>query len=482
MKQIYLLSVFCISCILCTGCSKFLEEHNPNRIWTEDYYNTEQDIVNGANGAYAALRGTGYCRNMWLYNDVRSGYTSLQDPGANSGVNYQFFNYTLLTDNSQVKTHYADLYKCITRCNIILDHIVDISFTNEEDKNKIIEEMRFLRALTYFYLVQDFGEVPIVTKELKTKEEVQEHLYRQPKSEVYNLIISDLKAVIDGSLPILQIGENTGRVSKAAANALLGKVLLTKAADVDFASERDSNLRGADDALMAAWNVKPFSKIGDVSYADIFDIATQKQCKEILFQVMYLNINSDLSSPFAQYFQPQNKTGLTSQKAGSGYSIVTTGLMGEYEALDGRKALSCATDGSINYVKKYIDMTNADGYGANSWIILRYADVALMLAEVKMYLGQADAAEYLNQVRRRAGLADITTLNRDAIVHERKVELAFEGHIWNDMKRLYTKNELLTIQKAKNENFSDKDFLLPIPYDEVKLNPSGMYQNYGYSN
>jgi hypothetical protein len=478
-KHKILLLAICLTAI--TSCSKFLEEHNPNRIWTEDFYNTEGDIVSAANGAYAALRGAGYCRDMWLYQDVRSNNTTIQDPGANSGVNYQFFNYTLLTDNARVKARYADLYKCITRCNVVLDHIVDIPFSSEDNKNKVIAEMKFLRALTYFYLVQDFGEVPVVTKELKTKQEIEEHLFRSPKNEIYNLITSDLKTVIESLLPDIQAGENIGRASKAAANALLGKVYLTKAADPDFVNERDTCLQAAKNVLTVAWNVRQFSNLNDISYSDVFDIATQKQCKEILFQVMYLNINSDLSSPFAPYFQPQGKTGLTSQKSGSGYNIACPDLVNEYETGDGRKGLSYGTDGGINYTKKYTDLTNADGYGANSWIILRYADVALMLAEVKMHLGEGDAVDFLNQVRRRAGLADIAVIDRNAIAHERKVELAFEGHSWNDMKRLYSRTELFGIQRAKNENFSEKDFLLPIPYDEFKLNPERMYQNFGYN-
>ncbi len=479
MKKILILTV-CFASVLFTGCSKFLDEHNPNRITTDDFYTDETQIAQAANGAYVQLRSSGYCRNMWLYQDVRSNLTTLQDPGANSGVNYQFFNYTIATDNATVKTHYSDLYRCITRCNIVLDHINDVPFKDEDDRNRIDAEMRFLRALTYFYLVQDFGEVPIVTKELKTKEEINEHLVRQPKYDVYDLIINDLKVVIESSLPDLQTGALTGRASKAAANALLGKVYLTKAAEEEFADERAENLQEAKTYLTAAWSVRPFAQLKDIQYSDVFDIATQKQCKEILFQVMYSNVNSDLSSPFAQYFQPQGRTGLTSQRAGSGYSIVTLAMTSEYETADTRKGLSYGTDGSINYVRKYIDLSNADGYGENSWIILRYADVALLLAEVKMHLGEGDAVDYLNQVRARAGLPDASSIDRDALIHERKVELAFEGQIWNDLKRLYSRTELLTLQKAKNSNFSEKDFLLPIPYDEVKLNPEGMWQNVGY--
>ena len=132
-------------------------------------------------------------------------------------------------------------------------------------------------------------------------------------------------------------------------------------------------------------------------------------------------------------------------------------------------------------MKKYTDLDDINGYGANNWIVLRYADVALMLAEVKMHLSENDAVSYLNMVRERAGLDDYSGSSlRDAILRERRVEFAFEGQYWYDLLRLYSRQELLEHMKAKNPNFSAKDFLLPIPYDEHKLDPTRMYQNVGY--
>ena len=112
----------------------------------------------------------------------------------------------MTTDNAQVKTHWADLYKCVTRANIILDQIDDIPFKDEDVKNKKMAEMYLLRGLTYFLLVMQFGDVTIVTKELKTKDEIQKYTARQPKSEVYNLINSDLTQVINSDLPDIQTG------------------------------------------------------------------------------------------------------------------------------------------------------------------------------------------------------------------------------------------------------------------------------------
>jgi hypothetical protein len=196
---------------------------------------------------------------------------------------------------------------------------------------------------------------------------------------------------------------------------------------------------------------------------------------------MYQAGTSALSSVYAYTFQPIGVTGLTSQRSGGGVNLPTAAMVSEYEVDDNIRKAYVGVSGVYNYTKKYVDLDDANGYGANSWIVLRYADVALLLAEVKMHLGEPDAATYLNYVRARVSLPASTNPNlRDAIVHERAVELAFEGHSWYDLLRLYSKDELKALKQAINSNFGDKDFLLPIPYDEYKLNPEGMYQNYGY--
>lgn len=393
--KIYCLSLALAGLFCFSSCSDFLEEYDPNKIPASTYYQTEDDIRMAANGAYAALRGNGYYKNMYLYTDVRSENTTLQDPGAGGGINYQFFNYTLSTDNSQVKTHWADLYKCVTRSNIILDQIDGISFADDTEKQKLKAEMYFLRALTYYHLVMQFGDVPLVTKELKTKEEIQEHTARDPKSKVYDLIIDDLTKVTESPLPDNQTGDGIGRASKAAAYGLLGKVYLSKAADEDFQAEREANLKSAKSNLEAVWKMRPFGTLNEISYADVFDKDAQEKCTEIIFRVMYEGGNSSLASNYAYIFQPTSQTGLTSQKSGTGNNIPTEDMMNAYEPGDMRKDISCGTSSGVNYVKKYTDLDDVNGYGDNDWIILRYADIALMLAEVKMHLNETDAVNYL---------------------------------------------------------------------------------------
>ena len=480
--KLYILLIAICTALICGSCSDFLEESNPNKITTATFYQSEEEIIQAATGAYLSLRASGYYGNIYLYTDIRSGSGRIQDITGGAGVNYQFENYTLLPDNTQVKTHWAALHKAVTRSNIVLDHLDGVAFDDGVKKEQTKAEMQFLRALAYFNLVVQFGDVPLVTSELKTVTEIEAHLKRNPKSEIYNLIKDDLTAVINSPLPDLQSTDGIGRASKVAAYALLGKVLLQKAADTDFAAERNANLTAAKAALTAAWEKKPFASLSDIPYADVFDKTKKLTCKELIFQVMYQGV-SGLSSSYAYTFFPSGANGITSQRNGGGTNLATAAIVAEYdsEPADVVRRSYIGQSGAYYYTKKYVDLDDASGYGANNWIVLRYADVALLLAEVKMHLNEPDAATYLNYVRARVGLPASTNPSlRDAIAHERAVELAFEGQSWYDLLRLYSRTELLTMRQAINPNFSEKDFLLPIPYDEYKLNPEGMYQNEGY--
>ena len=193
---------------------------------------------------------------------------------------------------------------------------------------------------------------------------------------------------------------------------------------------------------------------------------------------------------------------------------VTPDLVKEFETsdngygwTDARYAYSVGHSNSQNcyYVTKYRDKSDAAGtlgYGGNDWIVLRYADVILMLAEVYEELDDTDVAiSYLNKVRARAGVPDYEVVKNDpvyshkfptlklAILHERRVELAFENQRWYDLLRFFTPSELVEYMHAKNQddynesnlqNFTETDIYYPIPYDEWLLNPEGMYQNEGY--
>lgn len=180
------------------------------------------------------------------------------------------------------------------------------------------------------------------------------------------------------------------------------------------------------------------------------------------------------------------KTGITSNKVGLMQNMTTKSVYDAFAKEDVRKNyLRETTVAGVTYyhTMKYADLEcGANGYGGNNWIVMRYADVALMLAEAYYWQGtEPTAKSFLNMVRKRAGLGDWSGTDlRQGIYDERRNEFIQEGLRWQDLLRMYSKQEMIEHFNAINPNFGLKDLLLPIPYNERILNTEGLYQNPGY--
>lgn len=493
-----------------SACKKdFLEQENPNASNIAQYYTSQNDVLLAVNGAYASLRsGDNIGENSGLYTDQRSDDTGTNDNQSNAGEPFQFGDFSISPSNAYLKNHWGSLYQTISRCNIITSNIDNVPFTNPETKIQYLGETKFLRALMYFQLVRKWGDVPLVTKQLNSTAEVTENTYRQPQTAVYAQIVSDLKDALTSTLiPNLATGANAGRVSKAAINGLLGQVYLTMATTLD--AGKTENLANANTYLTAAYNLKPFASLTAVPYADVFDVTKKNNNPEIIFEIVNIQGNSSYASSIAANNQAWGET-INSKKAATNVGgNVTPDLVLDYETGDPRKDFSIkyAADTRVLdwFVTKYRDVSDnagVNGYGGNNCPIMRYADIILMLAEVNMLQGnEAAAITYLDMVRARAGVPLYALARTNAtynskyptlklaILHERRVELAFEHHRWFDLLRFFTTAELVTFFKAKSQanfgnaklsNFTTKDRYFPIPFDEYKLNPEKMYQNPGY--
>ncbi|MBD1362428.1 RagB/SusD family nutrient uptake outer membrane protein [Mucilaginibacter sp. ZT4R22] len=511
MKKKFI-AIVCLASLVAISpaCKKsFLQESDPNAITLENNFKSPNDVLLAVNGIYESLRSSnniGESSDLWT--DQRSDDTGTNDNQSNAGEPFQFNNFSILPSNTYLKSHWVSLYGTVTRANVVLSHIDAVPFTDQNLKLQYTAEAKFLRALVYFHLVRLWGDVPLVTKQLSSTE-VAAATFREKQAVVYAQIVGDLTEVINNSpLPNLQTGAGVGRTSKAAANALLGQVYLTMATTLD-AGTRADNLAKAKTYLTAAYNMKSFGALSSIPYTDVFDVNKKSTCPELIFQIVNKQGDISFSSSIAGNFQAKGET-INSQKATSGVGYnVTRDLVNEYEAGDPRMAYSVkfANDPIVKdyFVTKFRDVSDAAGklgYGGNDWILIRYADVILMLAEVNMYLGDnASAIQYLDMVRTRAGVVPYATAMATpgysakfptlklAILHERRVELAFEHHRWFDLQRFFTTDELVAYFKSKAQadfgsaqlaNFTTKDRYYPIPFDEYKLDPAKMYQNPGY--
>ncbi|WP_412467511.1 RagB/SusD family nutrient uptake outer membrane protein [Pedobacter sp. KLB.chiD] len=507
-KNIYIVLVLALVVGLGACKKDFLDQKNPNAVAPENYFKTENDVLLAVNGAYQSLRSNNTMgENSGLFTDERSDDTGRNDNQSNAGEPFQFNDFSLLPSNSYLKAHWLALYNAITRTNFILSNIDKANFTTPANKVNYAAEAKFIRAIMYFELVRKWGAVPLVTTQLSTNEEVKPFVFRAPEADVYNQIVADLKDGLNSTLPNFPAAANIGRTSKAAINAYLGKVYLTMAATLD--ANKAENLANANTYLMAAYNMRAFGNLSEIPYADVFDVTKKTSCKELIFQISYKQGDITYSSSIAANNQAKGET-INSQKTATGVGgNVTLDLINEYEGNDLRKNFSVkyANDATVKdwFITKFrdaSDLATKNGYGGNDWILMRYADVILMLAEVNMLQGNnAVAIQYLDMVRTRAGMPVYAVAKTDAtyaakfptlklaILHERRVELAFEHHRWFDLIRNFTPTELVSYLKAKPQssfgianlnNVSTKDRYYPIPFDEVKLDPVKMYQNPGY--
>jgi len=502
MKRIYIIVLAAVAMMLPSCKEDFLDLHDPDSFDETKFYQDSTDMEGLLAAAYAAMRPA--YDKLFFVTEMKSDNATTTDMGTAGGLYFNFVNHTVSSSNSIVAEIYNAFYFCIHRCNLLLEHIDAVNMPSEQ-KARIKGEAIYLRALSHFYLVRLWGPVTIMRHTISGSSAAAA-LKRDPVPEVYAFVTDELKSISDSEmLPAVCSGASFGHASRAAACALLGRVYLQQAATQDQPSLYNEAIHYLEQAVA----LSNYGALG-LAYSKLFTLEGQSDA-EVIFPIMYMPNESE-GSNFAQYFQPSGAKDLTSALPGRGFNAGQENLFNEFEdknngflSTDRRIATAIRkhTDGTY-YTKKYVDL-NPSGYGGNLWFETRFADVYLMLAEAYERTegnGSANAISYLNKVRQRtsssvksyeesmgneAYAAAYPTL-RDAIFHERRIELCFENQRWFDLMRLYPNpSDFVTYMRSVEEpnsggkyiNFQAYELLLPIPYDEVFLNP-GLGQNEGY--
>ena len=492
MKKIKI-ALYALLTLTMVNCSDdFLDKTQPDTINTGNYPKTGEELITLVNGAYQPLqRPKLYNMRMWT-SDIFAGNSIVGAGGGDDGLETtQLSNFVTSTDNQGVLDLWRGPWPGILSSNIIIKTAPTLNI-DDTLRNRSLGEAYFLRAHYYFILVRFFGDVPLVTE----PQDVNGDLYpaRAPKTEIYNLIISDLEKAIQFLPTKQQYGDSDkGRASKGAAIGALAKVYLTlgqwqKVVDLT------TQLEGMGYTL-------------NTDYSDNFNI-NKENSVESLFEVQYASdggydfwSNENQASWTSTFMGPR---GANFVGGGWGWNQPTQEFVNSYEAGDKRKEKTIFYEGCPNYDgKEYKANYSLTGYNVKKFLvplsafpsydnsplnfpIMRYSEVLLMKAEALNELGQTSLAIVpLNLVRGRAGLAPVTsglsqTAFRDKVLHERRMELAFEGQRWFDLIRVndgqYGLNFLHSIGKT---NASTKHLLLPIPQIERDRNPN-LTQNPGY--
>lgn len=471
----------CISLLLLTACKKsFIELSPPSTASVDNLYKTDQDFKQAEISIYNIYQAQ--YQNMWLYGDMR-GDDSWDELVKNTPAAMDLF--TINNDDPVIRTTWQNYYNIISRSNVLLSKVESVDKGAVPNKDVYIAEARFLRALAYFDLVRIYGDVPMVTKPLTIEEAYKSG--REKVKKIYEeVIIKDLQAA-ETFLPIKFSGADVGRATKGAAKSLLGKVYLTIK---DFANA-EAKLK---EVTTMGYALLP-------KYNDLFDYTKDEHHNEYIFDIEYEQGLSGEGNSFTTNFSPKNPAiaafyGVTGGQNGANnpprslFNLFPPGdLRKDITAADGftdnngvfHKLIPTSND-VATFTKKYMVKLLAANDSRANWKVIRYADVLLMLAEALNENGKTnEAIGYLNQVHKRAGLAEYQGLSqnetREKIYLERRLELSFEGHRWFDLVRTG-----LALQTMAPNGMKAHMTVFPIPLTQIQLiNDRSIFpQNPGY--
>lgn len=210
--------------LLCGGCSDFLEE-DPSAIGTaETYFPTSSGFDGALNACYSSLRAVHNNRNLWLWGTDQfsstNGYPTEKDPGTYTNIDV-YSSMSLNSENVDIKAFWERAYIGVDRCNRVISLSGDAQISETERVIKV-EEAKTLRALYYYYLVEQFGAIPFP---LKPYESLQITAERIPEDTIYEQLVQDLEYA-QSVLPLTSA--QFGRVTKGVAQFLLAKLYLTR--------------------------------------------------------------------------------------------------------------------------------------------------------------------------------------------------------------------------------------------------------------
>lgn len=505
MKNIFLL-IFTI--ILINGCSK-LEENPVGLLAPESFFNTPEDLQAAVNGSFAYMASEKYWgRKLTLSILLRGDMADIGDQST-SARRKEVNSFEMSDDNGMVAQFWPQSYAIIGAAN----QAIDGASLVKGDKNKInaiAAQAYFSRAFTYYHLVRLFGDIPYIDFAIKDASSV-ETISKTPTAEVYTNIIADLQFAKEW-LPATQ--STRALPSKATACAYLASVYLTIG---------DYN-NAYNEAKYVIDNNGMFNVQLDADFQDLFNADKAGSLLEPLFTIDFMGQlrDGDLGQ---DYLAPV--TGIRGDKTheyGEGWTVAVPSLA-VYQTWDGRdyrKTVSLDTVATFNgevlpytvfadnnsrgvnrpHIAKYFRYAGLAGNNgresSHNYITMRYAEVLLTAAEALNEIngGANEAVDYINQLRARArnrdgnisaypenlayGLSQAEL--RNAIIEERRIELAFEFKRWYDIKRLQIGDEAFGTNGLEPQpNFSSqRDYLFPLPGDELAKNPNLAPNNAGY--
>lgn len=464
MKKILVLAS--LATLLMTSCGdSFFDLEPASSVTIDKVYKTASDYNVAVIGCYAKLQS-----QVNFYTECceyRSDNLSLGAPTAGTQDRYDIDHFTEKPSNGILSSYWANFNNNVYRCNLLLDQIDGANFA-ENLKKQYKGEAMFIRALNYFNMYRIWGGVPATKHVVSAAEALK--VARYSDEQMFDLIAGDLKEIVDNNyLPETYSSADMGRATSGAAKALLGKVYLT--------FHKWTEAKDILSQLIGKYQlVSPIAQVFNVD---------NKNNNEIIFAVHF---NKEIEGEGHSYwYNLTNASDDTNQ---------TSSLLNTFPTGDTRKDLITyvQVEKTVRLMNKFYD-TKSPTFKTvgNDQILLRYADVLLMYAEALNEI-QYDASEgslalkYLNAVRQRAGISNLTAKQlstqekfRKGILVERQREFPYEGQRWFDLVRMgFAKS----VMAENGVEIKDYQLLFPIPQQEIEKvgNKSILWQNPGYDN
>lgn len=464
MKKILVLAS--LATLLMTSCGdSFFDLEPASSVTIDKVYKTASDYNVAVIGCYAKLQS-----QVNFYTECceyRSDNLSLGAPTAGTQDRYDIDHFTEKPSNGILSSYWANFNNNVYRCNLLLNQIDGANFA-ENLKKQYKGEAMFIRALNYFNMYRIWGGVPATKHVVSAAEALK--VARYSDEQMFDLIAGDLKEIVDNNyLPETYSSADMGRATSGAAKALLGKVYLT--------FHKWTEAKDILSQLIGKYQlVSPIAQVFNVD---------NKNNNEIIFAVHF---NKEIEGEGHSYwYNLTNASDDTNQ---------TSSLLNTFPTGDDRKDLITyvQVEKNVRLMNKFYD-TKSPTFKTvgNDQILLRYADVLLMYAEALNEI-QYDASEgslalkYLNAVRQRAGISNLTVKQlptqekfRKGILVERQREFPYEGQRWFDLVRMgFAKS----VMAENGVEIKDYQLLFPIPQQEIEKvgDKSILWQNPGYDN
>lgn len=494
-----ILAIALLSTMTFVSCDDFLEKSILGQLTNEEFFVTEDDAVAAVVGATSIYKDYRYTRSIWSFGDITSDDATASGSDNDVSAARRWENLDFHADYSRISDRWNTCFRAINRSMQAIEGIKTMKpevFINYK-QNYLIGEACFTKAYFYFEAVRTWGDLPLVEN---TPVLADKNKKRSPKAEVYALIESDLIYATQ-NLPRKKdlASKDLGRATSDAAWALLAKVYL-------YQEKYTEAKKAIEDHLLP---LVPTEYDLMENYEDIFSMQHEHN-KESIFEINFRHKSDDTGltttgnysayaqgpRPFAGYGgnQPLQlladafELGDTRKEA----TLLTTSDLEDWETTANFSSLEFNRTGYYNQ-KVYIKPSERIGTESiftmpNNLRIIRLSEVYLIYAEAICKLGIDDALarEYLNKVRRRAGLLDNTTATGevlfDAIINENRYEFAMEGHRYFDLVRTGKAEEVLNSPEFKaikpNAIFrTGYSELFPIPQSEIDNSQGNITQN-----